>query len=54
MTGFVAASVLAAALFIGTQSYARKEHATGFLVPSAGVARITPPRPGSITVVAVR
>ncbi len=54
VTGFIAASVLAAALFIGTQTYARKEHATGFLVPSAGVARITPPRPGTVIDVAVR
>jgi membrane fusion protein len=54
LTGFIAASVLAAALFIGTQSYARKEHATGFLVPSAGVARIAPPRPGTVIDVAVR
>ena len=54
LTGFIAASVLAAALFIGTQSYARKERATGFLVPSAGVARIAPPRPGTVIDVAVR
>jgi membrane fusion protein len=54
LTGFIAASIIAAALFIGTQSYARKEHATGFLVPSAGVARIAPPRPGTVMDVAVR
>jgi membrane fusion protein len=54
VTGFLASSVLAAALFIVTQSYARKEHATGFLEPSAGVARLTPPRPGTVISVAVR
>ena len=54
LTGFIAASIIAAALFIGTQSYARKEHATGFLVPSAGIARIAPPRPGTVIDVAVR
>lgn len=53
VTAFLALSVLAAGLFVGTQSYARKEHATGFLVPTAGIARITPPRPGTITAVSV-
>lgn len=54
VTGFIALSVAAAVLFIGTQSYARKEHATGFLMPTAGIARITPSRPGTITAVAVK
>ena len=53
-TGFIAACVLAAAIFISTQSNARKEHGTGFLMPSRGVLRIAPPRLGNITAVAVR
>jgi membrane fusion protein len=53
VTSFIALCVLAAALFIGTQTYARKEHAAGFLVPTAGIARITTPRPGTITAVSV-
>jgi membrane fusion protein len=53
VTGFIALSVLAAALFIASHHYARKEHATGFLVPTEGIARISPPRAGTITVVHV-
>ena len=53
VTGFIALSVLAMALFIATQSYARKEHAAGFLVPAEGIARITAPRAGTITEVHV-
>jgi membrane fusion protein len=53
MTSFVAVSVVAALLFISTQTYARKEHAAGFLLPTAGIARIVPPRAGSIATVAV-
>jgi membrane fusion protein len=53
VTGFIAFSVLAAALFVGTHSYARKEHAVGFLVPTEGIARISPPRDGTIIAVHV-
>ena len=53
VTGFIALSVLAMALFIATQNYARKEHAVGFLVATEGIARITPPRDGTITAVHV-
>ena len=53
VTGFIALSVLAAALFIASHHYARKEHATGFLVPTEGIARISPPRAGTITAVHV-
>jgi membrane fusion protein len=53
VTTFVALSVLAAAVFIATHNYARKEHATGFLVPTEGIARIMPPRNGTITAVHV-
>jgi membrane fusion protein len=53
VTSFIGLAVVAAALFVGTQSYARKEHATGFLVPTAGIAQMTPPRSGTITAVFV-
>jgi membrane fusion protein len=53
VTAFVALSVFAAILFIATQTYARKEHATGFLLPTTGIARILPPRPGTISAVSV-
>ena len=53
VTGFVALSVLAMALFVATHNYARKEHAAGFLVPTEGIARITPPRSGTTTAVHV-
>jgi membrane fusion protein len=53
VTSFIALSVLAMGLFIATHNYARKEHAVGFLVPTEGIARITPPRDGTITAVHV-
>jgi membrane fusion protein len=53
VTGFIALSVFAMALFIATHEYSRKEHAAGFLVPTEGIARITPPRDGTITAVHV-
>jgi membrane fusion protein len=54
VTTFIALSVLAMALFVATHNYARKEHAVGFLVASEGIARITPPRDGTIAAVHVR
>src|SRR5271169_2014931 len=53
VTSFIALSVLAMVLFIVTHIYARKEHAAGFLVPTEGIARITPPRDGTIIAVHV-
>jgi membrane fusion protein len=53
VTGFIAVSVLAMTLFIASHSYARKEHAAGFLVATEGIARISPPRNGMITTVQV-
>lgn len=53
VTGFVALSVLTMAVFITTHDYARKEHAVGFLFASEGIARITPPRNGTVTAVHV-
>src|SRR5436190_22305168 len=54
VTGFIALSVLAMTFFIATHSYARKEHAVGFLVATEGIAKITPPRDGTITAVHIR
>jgi membrane fusion protein len=53
VTSFIALSVLAMTFFIATHNYAGKEHAVGFLVATEGIARITPPRDGTITVVHV-
>ena len=53
VTGFIALSVFAMALFVATHSYARKEHAAGFLVPTEGIARVSPPRDGTIIAVHV-
>jgi membrane fusion protein len=53
VTSFIALSVLAMSLFIATHNYARKEHAAGFLMATEGIARITPPRDGTITAVHV-
>jgi membrane fusion protein len=53
VTSFIAISVLAMAVFVATHSYARKEHAAGFLAATEGIARIFPPRSGTITAVHV-
>lgn len=53
VSGFLALSVLAMTLFIATHSYARKEHAAGFLISTQGISRIMPPRDGTITAVQV-
>jgi membrane fusion protein len=54
VTGFIVLSVFCMALFVATHSYARKEHAAGFLVPTEGIARVIPPRDGTIIAVHVR
>src|SRR4051812_36986966 len=53
VTTFMTLSVLVMVLFIATHNYARKERAVGFLVATGGIARITPPRGGTIRVVHV-
>src|SRR5689334_9104510 len=53
VSGFLALSVLVMTLFIATHSYARKEHAAGFLISTQGISRIMPPRDGTITAVQV-
>jgi membrane fusion protein len=52
-TTALVAAVIAIATFLGTQSYARKAPATGYLAPVHGVVRVMPPRAGIIVSVAV-
>jgi membrane fusion protein len=47
------AVVIAIAVFLGSQTYARKASATGYLAPLHGVVRVVPPRAGIIISVAV-
>jgi len=51
MTAFLCASVALALIFLASGTYARKEPAKGFTISTAGVAKITAPRPGVITAV---
>jgi membrane fusion protein len=53
LTAALAAAVLAIGTFLGTQTYARKATATGYLAPLHGVVRVIPPRAGVIVSVAV-
>jgi len=53
-TAFLAGCLALALVFLGTGSFTRKEHVTGILVPRQGVARIVPPRAGTITEVQVQ
>jgi membrane fusion protein len=53
MTAFLCASVALSLLFLASGTYARKEPAKGFTISTAGVAKITAPRPGVITAVHV-
>ncbi len=49
----LALAALAIAAFVGTQSYARKAMAGGYLAPPHGVVRVIAPRAGTIVSVAV-
>ena len=53
LTGFVVSSIVAIAVFLWAGTYARKETVPGFLVPKLGVAKVTPPRAGTIIAVHV-
>jgi membrane fusion protein len=53
ITAALTAAVIAIGAFLGTQTYARKATATGYLTPLRGVVRVMPPRPGIIVSVAV-
>ncbi len=46
-------AVVAIGVFLGTQTYARKATASGYLTPLHGVVRVMPPRAGTILSVAV-
>ena len=54
LTVFVLACTVALGVFIATGSYARKEHAIGYLAPRLGVATVHASRPGTISTVHVR
>ncbi len=53
LTAALTVAVIAIGGFVGTQSYARKATATGYLAPLHGVVRVTPPRAGIIVSVSV-
>jgi membrane fusion protein len=53
MTAFLAACIVALAVFAATATYARKERGQGFLAPARGLVRIMPPRGGVIIAVHV-
>lgn len=53
LTAFLCASVVLTVAFLASGTYARKEPAKGFTISTAGVAKITAPRPGVITAVHV-
>src|SRR4249919_61511 len=53
LTAALTAAVVVIGVFVGTQSYARKATATGYLAPLDGVVRVMPPRAGIIVSVSV-
>jgi membrane fusion protein len=53
LTIALTASVIAIGTYLGTQSYARKATAPGYLAPLHGVVRVLPPRAGVIASVEV-
>jgi membrane fusion protein len=53
LTAALTAAVVAIGVFLGTQTYARKATATGYLAPVHGVVRVIPPRAGIIVSVSV-
>ncbi len=54
MTVFLVVCVAGIAFFVATESYARKEHAPGFLAAKLGIANIVAPRTGTIAVLHVK
>jgi membrane fusion protein len=52
-TSAFAVAVVAIGVFLGTQTYARKATATGYLTPIHGVVQVMPPRVGIIRSVSV-
>ena len=53
LTAALTAAVVSIGVFVGTQSYARKATATGYLAPMHGVVRVMPPRAGIIVSVSI-
>jgi membrane fusion protein len=53
LTAALTGAAVAIGVFLGTQSYARKAAATGYLAPLHGVVRVVPPRAGIIVSVSV-
>jgi membrane fusion protein len=54
LTAFIAAAVLAGAVFVSGASYARKETVVGYLTPERGNVRVHPPRTGIVGMLHVR
>ncbi|MGY2046642.1 HlyD family secretion protein [Methylobacterium sp. JK268] len=53
VTAFLVLCTVGLVTFVATGSYARKEHASGYLAPRLGVAAVVASRPGTITAVHV-
>ncbi len=53
LTAALTVAVVVMGVFLGTQTYARKATATGYLAPLHGVVRVMPPRAGVIASVSV-
>jgi membrane fusion protein len=49
LTGFFAAAVVSAAIFLALGSYGRKETVPGYLTPVGGIARVAPGAAGVVT-----
>ena len=53
MVWCIAAAVLAVVAFLFFAQYARKETASGYLLPVAGTAKVFAPQPGTISAVSI-
>jgi|UPI00055EFFD7 membrane fusion protein len=49
LTAFLAGSVIIAIVLIGSMPYARKQPATGLVVPDLGIVRVTAPQSGTLS-----
>jgi membrane fusion protein len=54
LTGFFAAAITSAAVFLALGSYARKETVPGYLTPISGIARVLPAAAGMVAEVYVK
>jgi membrane fusion protein len=48
LTGFIAAAILAAGIFLALGTYSRKETVAGYLTPTSGIARVLPSAAGVV------